>query len=198
MSLCGIAFAPARSRSFSHSSHARPVARSTASLPTPARRSSATPRPAGRAWLFGRRAMALRTAGLRAAVGRRAAVLRLLAGRAFVLRLVAIAASCVCKGYWLPAAFLQEDELLEQMHVLLVLEQRPIERRNRGLVPRSTQRLGRNVLGQQQLQPIQQLRGRGLLLQAGHLADLEEHLEGGLQQALLDVRTRHVYAGMHR
>src|SRR5260221_11776338 len=38
ISLCGIFFAPARSSTFSHSSQARPVARATESLPTPARR----------------------------------------------------------------------------------------------------------------------------------------------------------------
>src|SRR5579862_4221976 len=64
----------------------------------------------------------------------------------------------------LAAAALQEHELLEEVHVLLVLHQRPVERRDGGLVPLLAQRLGRNVLGEEELQPVQQLGGRRLLL----------------------------------
>src|SRR4051812_49974380 len=63
-----------------------------------------------------------------------------------------------------PASLLQEDELLEEMHVLLVLEERPVERRDRGLVARPGQRLRRGVLGEGQLHATEELPGRGLLL----------------------------------
>ncbi len=111
MSLWGIFFAPARSSSLSHSSQARPVARITASLPTPARRrpfAARLARVAREGGLdLGFLAGALRTLGLRT-TGLAVAPLR-----AGLLRLAAMA---------LPPASLQEDQLLEKMHVLLVLQ----------------------------------------------------------------------------
>src|SRR4051794_19883556 len=80
------------------------------------------------------------------------------------------------------AALLHEDELLEEVDVLLVLEQRAVERRDGGLVALAPQGLRRDVLGEQQLQPVEQLRRRGLLLESRHLADVEEGLERRLQQ----------------
>src|SRR5512140_1398830 len=115
MSLWLNARAPARSRTASHSLHGRPVARSTAAVPTPARRSSFVPvgsRPA--AAFRGRgRASAFRIAGLRA-TGTRVPGLRAVAR--------------------LSSAPLEEEELLEEVHVLLVLHQRAVKRRDRGLV----------------------------------------------------------------
>ena len=46
------------------------------------------------------------------------------------------------------------------------------------------QRLRRNVLGEQQLQPVEELGGRRLLLQSGHVAQLEEDFERLLRAAL--------------
>ena len=74
------------------------------------------------------------------------------------------------------------------MHVLLVLEQRAVEWRNDGLAIVSAQGLRGDVLRQQQLEPVQQFRGRRLLFQPRHLPDGEESLEGFLQQSLLDPR----------
>src|ERR1043165_5305866 len=54
-------------------------------------------------------------------------------------------------------AALHVDELLEQGQVLLVLQQRAHQRRDRDLVVLRLQRLGRDVLGQQQLEPVDQL-----------------------------------------
>src|SRR6185295_19711276 len=59
-----------------------------------------------------------------------------------------------------------EHELLEQVHVLLVLQERAVERRDDGLALVRAQRLGRKVLGEQELQPVEQLRGRRLLLES--------------------------------
>ena len=59
-----------------------------------------------------------------------------------------------------------ERDALEQVHVLLVLEQRAVQRRDQHLLVGALQRLGRNVLGEQQLQPVEELGGRRLLLQA--------------------------------
>src|SRR5436190_976836 len=72
----------------------------------------------------------------------------------------------------LPAG--HEGQPLEEMHVLLVLEQRTVQRRNELLGILRPQRVGRYVLDHQQLQPVEQLGGRGLLLQARHFADVVE------------------------
>src|SRR4051794_31303700 len=67
-----------------------------------------------------------------------------------------------------------ERQPLEQHHVLLVLEQGAVERRDRpGRILR-LQDLERHVLVEEQFQPVDQLAGRWLLLEAGHLADLVE------------------------
>src|SRR5712675_812358 len=70
-----------------------------------------------------------------------------------------------------------EDKAFEEMHILLVLEQCPVEGRDDRLAVLGPQGVGRDVLGEQELQPVEQLRGRGLLLESGHFAHLEEHLE---------------------
>ena len=57
---------------------------------------------------------------------------------------------------------------LKQMHVLLVLEQRAVQRRDQLLRIALAQQLRADVLDHQQLQPIQKFRGRGLFLDAGH------------------------------
>src|SRR5688572_32072262 len=70
----------------------------------------------------------------------------------------------------------EEQELLDQVHVLFVLQERAVERRQR-LALVGAQRFGRDVLRHQQLDPVEKLRGRGLRLQARHLAQLEERGE---------------------
>src|SRR5215210_1843055 len=74
-----------------------------------------------------------------------------------------------------------ERQLLEQVHVLLVLEEGAVQRRDQ--LPRIAlaQLLGADVLGEEELQPIEELGGRGFLPQARDLADRKEDA-----QALLD------------
>lgn len=76
------------------------------------------------------------------------------------------------------------------MHVLLVLEQRPGQHRHGG--GRVGVDLGgRDRLGQQQAQPVQQLGGRRLFLQARRFAQREEGIERGAQHVLADVGVVH-------
>src|SRR5437764_2874057 len=107
MSLWDMALAPARSRTFSHSSHVRPVALRTASLPTPASRRGATRFRAG--------ALALRAGALRMPVGLRTPIFftGLLRG---ALRAAALRVTVAMR---LPPSPLQEDQLFEKVHVLL-------------------------------------------------------------------------------
>src|SRR5437870_12634649 len=53
-----------------------------------------------------------------------------------------------------------ERHALEKMHVLFVLEQRAVQRRDQHLLVRAMERLGRNAFGEKQLQPIEELGGR--------------------------------------
>src|SRR5688500_7302602 len=92
----------------------------------------------------------------------------------------------------------QEDELFEKVHVLLVLQERAVERWNRSLGVVGTQRLGRNVLGEQQLEPVEQFRGGGLLLEAGHVADPVEGAECLGQQLALEPGEMHADDTLHR
>src|SRR5690242_11072705 len=84
------------------------------------------------------------------------------------------------------------------MDVLLVLEQRAMQRRNERLAIRALERLGRDVFGEQQLEPIQQLGSRRLLLETGNLAQIEEDLERLLQQRLFEAGKMHVDDLRHR
>ena len=84
------------------------------------------------------------------------------------------------------------------MHVLLVLQQRAVQRRNDQLLLVGAQRFDRQVLDHQQLQPVQQLRGRGLLLQARDVPDLEEHVQCLSGQVLADVGIMRVHDPLHR
>src|SRR5688572_32663791 len=94
---------------------------------------------------------------------------------------------------WSPGALLallsprHEGQAFEQMHVLLVLEQRAVQRRNELLGILGAQRVGRHVLDHQELQPVEQLRRRGLLLQARHVADVVEDVQRLAQQVALQV-----------
>src|ERR1700733_11424121 len=91
-----------------------------------------------------------------------------------------------------------EQQALEQAQVLFVLEQCAVQRRNDLFLVGGTQRLRTNVLGQQQLQPVEQFRCRRFLLQAGHVAQLEETLHRGGEQFLLDAGEVHLDDLLHR
>ncbi len=84
-----------------------------------------------------------------------------------------------------------------KMHILLVLQQGAGQRRHHGLLVLGAQGFGRNVLGDQQLQPVDQLGGGGLLLQARHIAQLEEDFHGFAQQILFQVGEMHVDDARH-
>src|SRR5690606_36968801 len=63
----------------------------------------------------------------------------------------------------------EKKQLLEQVNILFVLQQRAMQRRNRlaGILGAQCRR--RNVLRQEQFDPVEQFRGRGLLFQAGDI-----------------------------
>src|SRR5437870_5105412 len=102
------------------------------------------------------------------------------------------------KATGLRALARHEDKTLEEMDVLLVLEQRAVQRRDDGLAVLGPQGVGRDVLGEQELQPVEQLRGRGPLFEAGHFAHLEEHLERFAKQRFLEPRKVHFHDLLHR
>src|SRR3954468_19934953 len=91
-----------------------------------------------------------------------------------------------------------EGELLEQVHVLLVLEEGAVQRRDE--LPRIAlaQLLGTDVLGEQELEPIEELGGRGFLPQARDLADLEEDAQALLNETALDAGVMHLDDAVHR
>jgi hypothetical protein len=78
-----------------------------------------------------------------------------------------------------------EHQPLEEVHVLLVLEQRAVQRRDAGLLVGRAQRLDRDLLGHQQLEPVDELGGGRLLLEAGDFAQAEEDLQRSLSSACL-------------
>src|SRR5580704_16087629 len=92
----------------------------------------------------------------------------------------------------------KEQQLLEQLHVLLVLEQRAIQGRDELLRIVAAQGLGRNVLGHEELDPIQELGGGRLLLQARRVANLEERRQRLVQQIALQARKMHIDDLRHR
>src|SRR5712691_1256420 len=63
-----------------------------------------------------------------------------------------------------------EDQPLEEVDVLFVLQQRSVKRRDDGLALLAPQRVGWDVFGEQQLQPIEQLGGGRLFLQTRYFA----------------------------
>src|SRR5258705_12741242 len=93
---------------------------------------------------------------------------------------------------------MKEQQLLEQLHVLLVLEQRAVQGRDQLFRVVAAQRLGRNVLGHQELDPIQELGGGRLLLQARRIANLEERRQRLVQQLALQLRKMHIDDSRHR
>jgi len=81
----------------------------------------------------------------------------------------------------------EKQQLLEQVHVLLVLQQRAVQRRNEPFAS-SLRSASANIFCHQQLDPIQEFGGGRLLLQARRLADLEERRQRLVQQFALQVR----------
>src|SRR5260221_7244217 len=91
-----------------------------------------------------------------------------------------------------------KDQAFEQMDVLFIFQKRSMEGRDDGLAVLGPQGVGRDVLGEQELQPVEQLGGRGLLLETGHFAHLEEHLERIAKQRFLEPRKVHFHDLLHR
>src|SRR3954452_12442250 len=91
-----------------------------------------------------------------------------------------------------------EGQLLEEVHVLLVLEEGAVQRRDE--LPRIAlaQLLGADVLGEQELEPIEELGGRGFLPQARDLADREEDAQALLDETALDAGVMHLDDPVHR
>src|SRR3984885_5127402 len=88
----------------------------------------------------------------------------------------------------LPFPAAQEGELLKQVHVLLVLEQCAVQRRDQFLGVALAQRLWRDVLVEQKLEPVEQLRSRRFLFQSRRLAQREERPHGLFHQPRLGRR----------
>src|SRR5580704_17034025 len=73
-------------------------------------------------------------------------------------------------GYTSPSlAPCHERQPFEQVHILLVLDQRAVQRRDEFLRIALAQRLDRDVLDHQELEPVEQLRGRRFFLHARHV-----------------------------
>ena len=60
------------------------------------------------------------------------------------------------------------------------------------------QGLGTDILVQQQFQPVEQFRCRGLLLEAGRVANFKEHSQRLLDEPLLDAGEMHIDDLFHR
>src|ERR1700733_7417024 len=86
----------------------------------------------------------------------------------------------------------EERQPFEQMHVLLVFQQRAVQRRNQLARIAFPEHFRRDVLVEQQLEPVQKLRGRRFLLQARHFPHLEEDPQRLFHHALLDAGEMHV------
>src|SRR5215470_13065824 len=80
-----------------------------------------------------------------------------------------------------------ERKTFEQMDVLLVLQQGAVQRWDQLLGVLGPQCLGRHLLDHQALQPVEQLGGRGLLLQARHFADVIKDVQRLAQQVALQI-----------
>src|SRR5579863_8926585 len=88
----------------------------------------------------------------------------------------------------LPLPPAQESELLEQVHVLLVLEQCAVQGRDQLFRLALAQGFGGDVLIEQKLEPVEQFRSGRLLFQSGRLAQGEERAHGLFYQLGLDRR----------
>ena len=87
---------------------------------------------------------------------------------------------------------MHKRQALKQVHVLLVFEQRAVQGRNRlGLIALAQNFIG-DIVGHQQLQPIDQFGGRGLFLQTGDGAQIEKHFHRLLDQIFRNIRVVHI------
>src|SRR3990167_5968715 len=90
------------------------------------------------------------------------------------------------------AATAHERQALKQHHILLVLHQGAGQWRDGlGRIAFAQYRLA-DVVGHQQLEPVDQFACGRLFLQAWHFAHVEEHVEGFSHQVFLDVGVVHV------
>src|ERR1700723_774317 len=87
-----------------------------------------------------------------------------------------------------PLAPAQKCDPLEKVHILLVLEQGAVQRRDELLGVALAERLWRNVLIEQKLEPIEQLRSGRLLFQSRRVTQREERPHGLFDQPWLDRR----------
>src|SRR5208337_2915470 len=89
-------------------------------------------------------------------------------------------------GCALSLAAAQKSELFEQMHVLLVLQERAMQWRDQLFGLLLAQRLGRDVLVEEKFQPVEQFRGRRLFLEPRRLAQGEERTHRLFDEDRLD------------
>src|SRR5262249_37244929 len=92
----------------------------------------------------------------------------------------------------------EKHQLLEQVDILLVLQQRAVQHWQGALGILREQHLGIDILSDQQLDPVEQLGGRRLFPQAGGLAQLEERAQGLGQQVFLQPRVVNLDDPLHR
>src|SRR5207253_3442979 len=71
-------------------------------------------------------------------------------------------------------ASVQKRQALEQMHVLFILQQGAVQGRDQLCRVACPQHLGGNVLDEQELDPVEQLRSRRFFLQSKNLADFKK------------------------
>src|SRR5690606_18196316 len=78
-------------------------------------------------------------------------------------------------------------QALQQMHILFIFQQRAVQGRDSLGGVAVFENLVGNVVGHQQLEPVDKLGGGGLFLQAGNLAHVEKHIQGLVDQGLFDI-----------
>ena len=93
---------------------------------------------------------------------------------------------------------LHENQFFEQRHVLLVFQQRADQRRYRHFIVFALQGFQRNIFGDQQFEPIQQLAGGRLFLQPWQVAHVVKRLHRRGQQLFFEAREMHVDDQLHR
>ena len=92
---------------------------------------------------------------------------------------------------------IHEDEFFKQADILFVLQQRTHQRWHCHLVVGALQGRQRNVFSHQQLEPVDQLAGGGLLFQAGQVAHVVKRLHRHAQQLALERGEVHVHDLAH-
>src|SRR5438067_297894 len=82
-------------------------------------------------------------------------------------------------------AAVQKGKPLEQLHILLVFKQCAVQGRDQLFGVARAQHLGRDVLDEQQLDPVEQFGGRWLLLQSRHITHIEEDRQRLMHEVVL-------------